>query len=253
MATWQWASFLILPALGSCVGIQAFGGYTQMQMSGTLALNDSGNTNNLDNIQNDVSTDLGLGDQVGAPYARATLDLGAITLTGSGFTFDVNGSGTLSQPFGDLPAGRTVDTDFKLLNVKGAIALDLIDIGTFRLSPGVAVDFFDVEFSMEDTATMEFEQVDTLAPVPMLFLQGEVSLGPVGAAVDFGWIEADFGDVDGTWLDIEGLATMTIVPSLEVFAGYRYISIDTTGDADGQDYAANLQLEGWTVGLGLVW
>ena len=246
-------SCLVLPGLGSCVGIKGFGGYTQMQLSGTLALNDSGNTNNLDNIQNDVDSAFGLGEAVGAPYVRGELDLGGIVLTGSGFTFDQTGSGTLSQPFGDIPAGTAIDTDFELLNIKGALSFDIIDVGGVRISPGVAVDFFDIDVRLENPATLEFEDVDTLAPVPMLFVQGEVSLGPVGATVDFGWMSADFGDVDGTWMDIEGLARLNLMPTLEIFAGYRYISLDSTGDADGQEYSANLQLEGWTAGIGLVW
>lgn len=253
MTTCRWATLLVLPALGSCVGIKAFGGYTQMQLSGTLALNDAGNSSNLDNIQNDVEDDFGLGDQVGAPYVRGEIDLGAITLTGSGLTFSETGMGTLSQPFGDVPAGTAIDTDFELLNLKGAIGLDLIDLGAVRISPGVSVDVFDIDMRLENPATLEFEQVDTLAPVPMLFVQGEVSFGPVGATLDVGFMDADFDEIGGTWIDIEGLATLNLVPAMEIFAGYRYISIDTTGDADGQEYAADLELQGWTLGVGLVW
>ena len=57
----------------------------------------------------------------------------------------------------------------------------------------------------------------------------------------------------GTWIDIEGLATFNLLSVFDIFAGYRYISIDTEGDADGQAFEADVELQGWIVGGGISW
>ena len=88
----------LLSVLGSCgsAGAKLYGGYTQMQMSGTVALDTSVGGVPLGTIQADFDDDLGLGDEVGSPYLRAEIDLGTIVLTGSGFFFEEDGSGLLS-------------------------------------------------------------------------------------------------------------------------------------------------------------
>jgi hypothetical protein len=63
----------------------------------------------------------------------------------------------------------------------------------------------------------------------------------------------DLGDVKGTWIDIEGLANFNVFGPFELFAGYRYISIDTEGEADGQAFEADVVLEGWILGGGISW
>ena len=91
--------FLLLLVLASCgsAGLKLFGGYSQLQLTGTAGLDDSGGGGGFTQV--DVVDDLGLGSEVGSPYGRAEIDLGLIHLTGSGFLFEETGSGTLSADF----------------------------------------------------------------------------------------------------------------------------------------------------------
>lgn len=247
---------LSLLLLGSCgsAGLKLFVGYTQVEMSGMVALDTSVGGVDLGTVQVDLQDDLGLDDEVGSPYARAEVDLGLIVLTGSGFIYDEQSTGTLSVDFGDITVGSTVESDIEITNFKGAITFDIIDLGPLRLSPGVAVDVFDIDMTITATApVVASEHVEITTPVPMLFLQTELDLGPVGATLDMGWMSLDLGDVKGTWLDIEGLATFALFPPFEIFAGYRFISIDTDGDADGQAFEVDIELQGWILGGGISW
>ena len=242
--------------LGSCgsAGLKVFAGYTQVEMSGTVALDSSVGGVDFGTIQVDLEDDLGLTDEVGSPYGRAEVDLGLIHLTGSGFIYDELSTGALSVDFGDITFGSTVESDIEIMNFKGAITFDMVDVGPLRLSPGVGVDLFDINMTIRSTAPIvASERVEILTPVPMLFLQTEFDFGPVGATLDTGWMSLDLGDVKGTWIDIEGLATFNMFSAFEIFAGYRYISIDTDGDADGQAFEADVELQGWIIGGGISW
>ena len=87
----------------------------------------------------------------------------------------------------------------------------------------------------------------------MLFVQGEIDMGILDATVDVGWISIDLDEIGGTWWDVEGLATFNLFPALEIFAGYRYISADVDGTADGQLFDTDLEIQGFTAGMGIVW
>jgi opacity protein-like surface antigen len=244
---------LLLLSLGSCgsAGIKLFGGAAQLGLSGTMGLDDSGGGGGFNQIDVD---DLGLGGEEISPYGRAEIDLGLIHLTGSGFIFETSGSGTLSQDFGDIPVTTDVNSSLEMLNAKGAISFDIIDLGPLRISPGVAVDYLQIDMNVTSTSgPPASEQLDIDAPVPMLFVQGEVDLGLLNATVDVGWISLDLDDISGTWWDIEGLASFNLFPALELFAGYRYISADVDGTADGQLFDTDLEIQGFTAGLGIVW
>ena len=150
--------------------------------------------------------------------------------------------------------GSTVETDIEIMNFKGAVTFDIVDVGPLRLSPGVGVDLFDIDMTINATApVVASERVEILTPVPMLFLQTELDFGLVGATLDTGWMSLDLGDVKGTWIDIEGLANFNVFGPFELFAGYRYISIDTEGEADGQAFEADIELQGWILGGGISW
>ncbi len=170
----------------------------------------------------------------------------------SALRYDETGNGTLSQSFGDIPAGTPVKTDLELLNVKGYWLYDVIDTGYLRFAPGIAVDVFDVDARVaSQTAISVYEEIHITTPVPMLYGQVEGKVGPVSAQVDAGWMSLDLGDVNGTWWDLEGRVSASIVDTFEVFAGYRYIDMATKGVAGGQDFDADIQLQGWFVGGGV--
>lgn len=246
--------FLLALALTGCgaTGVEArvYGGYIETQLTGDMALEPSSGGVSLDTVRVDVEETLGLNEPSGSPYGRLDLELGPARLTFSAFQYSDSGSGTLNATFGDISVGTPVNTELDLLNIKGALAFDLLDFGAFRLSPGIGVDFFDVDMTVRAPSVGQTEQLTSMAPVPMLFAQTEVDLGPIAAVVDGGWISLDLDEGEGDYWDIEGLLRLVPGGGFEVFGGYRWISIDVLGNDNGQEFAADLELQGWFVGGG---
>lgn len=243
---------LLGTALASCInfGASAHVGFTRMRMDGTMALNPAAGGLPVETIKNDVD-DFGLGDDSDSLYARVELDGGPVSVSASAFRFHESGSGDLVFQFGNIAAGTTVDSDIDFDNLKVALFLDLIDIAGVRIAPGVGADIYDIKMVVTDTTTMMSEEIDELMPVPMVFLKGEVAVGVVTATVDAGYMEADVDDMRGRYWDVEGLLRLRVSGNLEVFGGYRYISIDGDGTSEGQDFDVDLALDGWIVGGGV--
>ncbi len=225
-------------------------GYMQAEITGSLGLAPStpgaGVTADVD-----VEDALGLTDPSGTVHARAELDAGPIRLTASGFRYSQDGQGQLTASFGDITAGTSVASDLDFTNVKAALTFDVIDTGVVRISPGVAVDLFIVDASVTDSFTSTTETVDELMPVPMLFAQAEVDVGPVAGTVDVGFLDVDLGETAGTYLDVEAMLAVQAFETVEFYAGYRYISLDAEGTSGGQNMTADLLLRGWFVGGGV--
>lgn len=247
--------FLVFLTLTGCgvTGVDAriYGGYIETQLTGNLALEPSAGGVSLDTLNVDVEESLGLTESSGSPYGRLDLELGPARVTLSAFQYSESGSGTLNADFGDIVVGTTVNSSLDLLNIKGALTFDLLDFGVFRLSPGIGLDFFDVDMTVRAPSVGQTEEISSLAPVPMLFAQGEVEVGPFAAIVDGGWISVDLDEGDGEYWDVEGLLRLTPGAGVEIFGGYRWISIDVQGNDEGQEFAADLELQGWFVGGGL--
>ena len=238
---------------GGCstsIGARIYAGYMEAEFDGDVAL--APNVATPIGPINQVDGQLGIDDPAGSPYGRIELQLGPANVTVSGFTYDQDGQGTLSATFGGLNAGTNVESTIEMVNARASLHFSLLDLGVFRLSPGVSVDYFDVDMTVRDTANLGlFERVEVEAPVPMLFAQAEVDLGIVAATLDIGGIKVDLPDADGTYFDIEALARFTPFTHFEVFAGYRYIRLDADGTADGQPFVAELDMRGWMIGGGI--
>jgi hypothetical protein len=252
LALWALAPLSLAACSVAGLGARLYGGYMQTELSGDVALEPSAGGIGLGTLLVDVESSLGLEDAAGTPYGRVELQLGPARLTGSAFRYSEEGSGVLTASYGDIVAGTAVDTELDLTNIKGALTFDLVNVGFLRLSPGVGVDFFDVDMSVRAPALGQTEEIEATAGVPILFAQGEVDVGPLAATIDGGWIRIDLEEGDGTYFDLEGLLRLQPVPGIEVFGGYRWISIDVEGEDDGQRFATDLVFRGWFVGGGFV-
>lgn len=236
----------------ACGGLYARGyaGFTQMGITGDVALAPSVGGVPLDAINNNIEDAFGIGEE-SSFYGRTDLGLGVVNFTASGFQYAGTGTGDLAFGFGDLPATTPIRSAVDLFNVKAAATLTLLNIGAFRLSPGIALDYFNLEMEIESRTAPLSESLEIQAPVPLLFAQAELDLGYVGAIVDAGWIEADVEDADGQVLDIEAMLRVMPTDHIELVAGYRYISLEASGLADDQDFSADVELQGWFVGGGI--
>jgi len=239
-------------ALASCspIGWTVQAGYTQLEVGGDIALaSGTGGTGGAP--EQDVGTAFGLGDPRGSPYLRAQADLGAVVLTASGFEFRESGDGRLDSTFGGLPASTPVHTDLQLGCAKLSATYDF-DLGLVKISPGLAIDVFDLDFRAEEQSLGNAEEIDEIVGVPMLLVRAEAGIGVVDVVAEIGYLETPRIDRNkGRFLDAELMVEGSVLPLLHVFAGYRYIAIDATGDTGTDSFGIDLQVRGFVVGGGL--
>ncbi len=199
----------------------------------------------------DIQSGLGLDDSEPSLLLRAELDAGPVRITGSAFQYSGEGSGTLSGDYGGIPAMTQVDTEIDMLVGKAAVTFDLLDFDVIRISPGIGVDIFTIDSTVTDRTTLQTETIDEVIPLPMLFLQAEADVGPVGLIVDAGGIDVNYDQFSGTFFDVEAMAILEPVEHFELFAGYRWVDVDADGAVDDQDFLADFQLTGWFLGGGV--
>lgn len=243
-------AFAALATLPSCAvpELEAQAAYAQLSLDGQFGYSDPSTTS----IRQDIPSAFGLGDAQGSPYGRVQLDTGVQVISVSGFDFQDSGDGVLQADFGNnLTASTAVHSDFKLRNAKGAYAFE-IPIGPVSISPGIALDYIDLDIQLRDLIGIATERVQLNAPVPLAFVRGEVDLGIVSAVAEVGYLSVNnIDDVDGSLLDIEALLVVHPTGLLELLAGYRMIDLKVDGLVDNQTFDTDIQLGGFFVGGGL--
>lgn len=242
---------LALAALTACAptNFRAAGGLAFMNVGGQVSLDNSAGNASLGTVRNDLDDALDVGDNNVSPYLRLESDFGNHRVTVSGFGFGSDGNGTLAADFGDITAGTGVRGSFDFLNIKAAYSYGLLDFDYVRLAPGIAVNTMLTD--LEVSTPTSFEEVETLVGVPMPFVQAEVDLGPAVAVLDVGAMDIDLNDADGTYWDLEGILMIKPSDTLDIFAGYRYVELDSDGTADLRAFDADIAVRGWIFGLGL--
>jgi hypothetical protein len=240
---------LFLGACGSVEDVRVHAAYLHTSLSGEVAVGPSGGGTTLTDSGNDLVDDLGIEESNPAPLLGASFSTPIGRFGASTFWFADEGSGTLAHDFGDIPRGTGVRSDFEFLNVKTYWVYDVVEERTFRIAPGVAVDFIDMKTEVRSTAAAQaFEQVEVFAPVPMLFLDGEARFGPFHVEAQGGGMRIDLTDGVGTYWDFEGRVGFAPNERIDVFAGYRFLSMDSGGEASNRDANVDLQVQGWFVG-----
>ncbi len=239
--------------LMSCsgIGIVADLGVLQAKPEGTIALTDAGNIGNIQDFTNDLADSFGITDDVSTPYGRVEVSGLFVTMTFSGFIFGDNANGSLQNPYGSLPGGSSVDSDYSLSNLKGAATLDLINLGPLRVAPGVCLNILEVSNKSIVASNPSLnEDRSTLLTIPQIFLQAEVDLGYVDLVVEGGWMEASLPDISGRLIDLEAIFRIRPIEHVEVFAGYRWLDVDVDGIQDNQAFDTDITFGGFTFGLG---
>lgn len=239
-------------SLPSCYQFQvtAQGGYTQMAIGGDMALAPTGGNIGA-TVTQDFESALGLGDDRGSPWARLQIDTGVPVLTASGFTFSEDGQGHLNASFGGISGGTDVFSELDFTNAKISYAFQ-IEIGPVSVSPGLAVDLFDLQMHVQDVAGFASEDVDVMAPVPMGFLRLEADLGLVGLWLEGGYIETPtIEEAKGTFWDVEAMLEVRATSALHLFAGYRVLNLEGEGEVDDQAFDAQIDISGWVIGGGV--
>ena len=244
-------SALALIATSACSvpSVSAAAGYARMSIDGRLGYV---NGRSATSVDQDIESAFGLGDKQGSPYGRAMVDFGVPVLAVSGFSFADSGDGVLEANFGDSPiliAGTPVHSELDMWNAKTTLAFD-IGLGPVTISPGVGVDYFNLDLTVNDLIGIANENVQLKGPVPIGFLRGQVDLGIVAATAEVGYVEADVEDVKGKFLDIEALVTVRPKPWLDLFVGYRSLGLNLDGVIDSDTFNADITISGFLAGGG---
>jgi hypothetical protein len=242
---------LALMALPACsiptLEVQA--GYAHLSLDGDIGYSNG----NPVAVEQDFESVFGLGDSQGSPYGRAQIDFGVPVLTVSAFSFEDKGSGDLQSNFGNIPAvagGVPVQSELDMMNAKVSLAFE-IGIGPVSISPGLAIDYFDLQIDVTEDVSFESEQVDVSGPLPLAFLRADVDLGIVSAFAEAGYMSADIDDVDGELLDIEAQLVLHPAPLVELFVGYRYWNIALDGIIDNNTIDTDIKVSGLIFGGGI--
>lgn len=241
----------LLPACDVIPSGDARLGWIPGKLSGDIALDSTGGGNNLEAVRTDVNDDLGLG-RAGSATLGVDLKTPIGRVSASYLRYSDHATGSLTRAFGDIPPGTNVETTIDFDNLKAFWSFDLFDTELFRIAPGIGADLFLLDARVRSiTALSAFENLEVDIPMPMLFLEGEVDLGDVQGELELGGTSLDVGSFDGTFIDLDARVRYTGFGALELFGGYRWISIDADGTADGQRFDANLELEGFYFGGGV--
>jgi hypothetical protein len=230
---------------GCSVGAHVAAGYTQVAVSGDLGLTTG--TGGVSNVQ-DIEPAFGLGDDQGSPYVRAEADLGFARLTGSAFRFEESGEGVIDGAFGNIPSGTQTRSNLEFTNVKASLGFDF-GLGPVSISPGLALDVFDMQFVARDPVSQATEEFDDVLFLPLLNLGAEVELFGIAAAAEIGYLKTpEIDNAETEVLDFEAMLRWDFGSNLGVFAGYRYIDLQGEGETGGDSVDVNFQVSGWTIG-----
>ncbi len=247
--------------LGACLGLascksieesEVHAAYMHTDLQGDVAVGPSSGGANLAARRNDITGDLGIDDSQPAILFGGSMKTPIGRFGGSIFWFEDSGSGTLARDFGDIPIGATVASDFEFLNAKTYWVYDVLEGRNWRVSPGVAVDFFDSSTTVRaQNASQAFEEVDVFAPVPLAFLDAQLDLADFSLNAQGGGMQITLTDGLGTYWDAEASVRFRPTDQVDFRAGYRFLSMDTGGDAGSRNAEVDLQVQGWFLGGGL--
>tara|TARA_R110002072_G_scaffold174303_7_gene329563 strand:- start:2102 stop:2833 length:732 start_codon:yes stop_codon:yes gene_type:complete len=241
---------MALPAC-SIPTLEVQAGYAQLSLDGDLGYS-NGNTIA---VEQDVESAFGLGDTQGSPYGRAQIDFGVPVLTISAFDFEDEGRGRLGNnvSFGNIPGitgGVPVQSQVEMMNAKMSYAFE-IGLGPVSISPGLAIDYFDLQIDVSDAFSIAREQVDVAGPLPLGFLRAEVDLGIVSAFAEAGYMAAEIDDVDGEILDIEAQLVVHPTALIELFVGYRFVNLQLDGLIEDDTIDTDITVSGLIFGGGI--
>lgn len=210
--------------------------------TGDIALQNAAGTLELGQEQNDVDSDLGLGDTEAVPYVRLQTDVSRHRVRLHGFGVDAEGNGTLAGDYGGIPAGAPVRTSMQFFAINANYGYELLRDRHYRLAVGGQAAFYSLDVAARSSPGRE--EVETSVLVPMPFVEGELFFEQFTLGANFGVMGADLGDASGRYLDTEAYVQWQVNKDFDLLVGYRYLVLDGYGRASDRDFDADLDLQG---------
>lgn len=224
-------------------------GYAQFHVDGQVALNNAGSSSG---TSQDLESAFGIGAEQGSAYLRGVVDLGVPVLSASAFWFHERGAGVLDADFGGIGSATPVTSNLEFSCIKLASAFDLgLDIGPLSVTPGIALDAFDLRFAAQEPIGGR-EEIDERIGLPLAFVRATAELGVVDLIGEVGYLQLP-GSIGahGRFLDLDALAEVAVGAGAFLFVGYRRLELHATDDTAGQTFDLDLRIGGWTAGGGI--
>lgn len=224
-------------------------GFAQLAIQGDLALATDNQAAN--GAPQDLGQGFGLGSARSSAFGRVELDFGVPVVSASGLWFREAGTGALAESFGGLPAGTEVKTNLDL-GVWKVVAASDFQIGPVKLSPGVLVDVFRLDFQAA-TVAGDREEIDEIIAVPVPCLR--VVASPIEwleLAIEGGYLDAK-GLVDGDprFWDLDTILALRLGRRASTFLGYRWLHADANAVSPTETVRVDVEVQGWFLGAGL--
>jgi hypothetical protein len=241
----------ILAMIGMTLPAQAFeagvrGWYWFPSISGDIRLDGNG----LNGTKLDIEDDLGINDEY-YPGGGVFIGVGNHHLSFSFYRADYDGNKTLTQDinFGGatFPAGDEISSSLKYDVYDATYQYDLLDLENvlagFSLGLVGRVQVFDLEAEVKDTTINQSEQEDYTVPVPMVGLN--LHVGILADVLEARILATGTGYWDGYMVDALAELSFTLIPFVDIHAGYRTLYVDV----DSNDLDLNYDTAGLYAGI----
>lgn len=217
--------------------------------NGEIALQNGAGTLSLGANQNDIDSEMGLGDTQAAPYARLEASNGKHRFRLHGFGMDASGTGQLQGDFGNISAGSQVTTSLEFYAIDANWGLEVLRGEKFRVAVGAQVGYYSLDVAARSNTGREEVVTDVVVPMP--FVEVEGLFGPLTIGANAGIMGADLGDGSGRYWDMEGYLRLQATKNFDLMAGYRYVLLDAYGTATDRDFDADIDVQGIFVTAGI--
>ena len=198
---------------------------------------------------NSLDGNMGLGETEVAPYLAFRSDYNKHRMRLNGFYLDSEGTATLANAYGNIPAGTLVRTSMDFFAIAGNYTYELKREDHYRIGLGGQIGFYSLDVAARSFGGREEVTSEVIVPMPYLEIEGFWKDFTVGA--NMGIMSADLGDASGRYVDLEGYANWAVNEDFDVKFGYRYLLLDGYGRASSRDFDADVDVQGIYLSAGI--
>lgn len=162
--------------------------------------------------------------------------------------------GMLTQDFGDLRRNDTIKSESKLnqIRLQYIVKVAEYDIEDVTLRAGVGAgmhhNFFDVDMRAANAArsqTIDFADDG----IPVAIVRAQAEWKPLRGTIEGAFSHGNWGDIDGTVLDLKAVLEYRMQNGIWVWGGYRAYDLPASGSKQGADFDFDMELAGWIFGI----
>lgn len=250
------ALLLVLGCASACNAVprvDVMPGYGSLDIDGELGVSDTGPA-----AEQQLS-DLGIEGSEGALMGRAYFKWVGMQLNVSGLDVGYEGNGTttgiLSGDGNVIGVGANVNSELDIRTLTAALTYDVVPTDVFDLGLGLGVTLVDLGVSVTEVGTLTNVSGDGLLPLPTVSARASARLGEkFGVHGNVGWIAGEYGDFDGSLLDLDLFAEYRFLGGGERTAGrlalgYRLVDFSFDFDDGSEEFVMEFELTGPYLGL----